>query len=198
MMKRLIPALGLLMLAACSQPAADQAQQTATAAPARVTDSASADQPLPCEVLLAQARKLDSLLLNGKTLDKPMAELSVATFENYARHCKNDSIAPVYLIKGAQVAQSVMNFQKSKSLLQTCLDSFPNFRNRPAAMFMLAQLYDEHTMLNNEAEAKKIYDDIIYKYPKTAWAENAHYALNNLGKSDADLVKEFSKKNKGH
>lgn len=194
-MKRLIPALSLLVLASCSQPAADQNQQ---AAAPRVTDSASAAQSLPCEVLLAQAHKMDSILLNGTRLDKPLANLSISAFENYASHCKNDSIAPVYLIKGAQVAQAVMNFQKSKSLLKTCLDSFPDFKNRPAAMFMLAQLYDEHNMLNNEAEAKKIYDEIIYKYPKSAWAENAHYALNNLGKSDADLVKEFMVKNKGH
>lgn len=196
-MKRLIPALSLLVFVACSQPAADRAQQSTATVP-QVTDSASAAQSLPCEVLLAQARKWDSILLNGTSLNKPVANQSITAFEIYAGHCKNDSIAPVYLIKGAQVAQAVMNFQKSRSLLQTCLDSFPNFRNRPAAMFMLAQLYDEHSMLNNEAEAKKIYDDIIYKYPKTPWAENARYALNNLGKSDADLVKEFSAKNKGH
>lgn len=195
-MKYLIPALSLFVLASCSQPAANQSQQAA--AESRIADSAAAAQALPCDVLLAQAHKMDSILLNGTSLSRPLADQSITAFENYVSHCKNDSIAPVYLIKGAQVAQAVMNFQKSKSLLQTCLDSFPGFKNRAAAMFMLAQLYDEHNMLNNEAEAKKIYNDIIYKYPKTPWAENARYAIENLGKSDEDLVKEFSVKNKGH
>ena len=61
---------------------------------------------------------------------------------------------------------------------------------------MLAQVYDDASMLNNETEAKKIYEQIIKEYPNTAWERDAKVCIKNLGKTDEQLVKEFLKNNK--
>jgi outer membrane protein assembly factor BamD (BamD/ComL family) len=51
-------------------------------------------------------------------------------------------------------------------------------------------------MLNNEAEAKIIYEQIIKEYPQSPFANDAKYCIKNIGKTDEQLVQEFLKKNK--
>lgn len=185
-------AASLFFVVACTTNNSGKPQQTTAQTPKDTVKTAATN----CTTLLAQARKLDSLLMTATSLSKPLAEQSIAAFEQYATSCDNDSIAPVFLFKGAQVAQAVMNVQKSRLLLEDCIGRFHGFRNRGAALFMLARLYDEHTMLNDEDEAKKIYEQIIKEYPNSPWEKDAKAAIANLGKTDEELVKEFEKKNK--
>ena len=50
--------------------------------------------------------------------------------------------------------------------------------------------------LNDDAKAKIIYEEVIAKYPNLSYANDAKAAINNLGKTDEELIKEFEKKNK--
>lgn len=149
-----------------------------------------------CKILLAEALKIDSALLTSTNLNVNSAEQAINAFNNFASACKDDSLAPIFLLKAGQIAQSISKFQQSKILLQKCADEFPNFRNRGAALFLLAQVYDNVSMLNNETEAKKVYEQIIKEYPNTAWERDSKSCIKNLGKTDEELVKEFLKKNK--
>lgn len=149
-----------------------------------------------CKILLAEALKIDSALLISTNLNINSAEQAINAFNNFASACKDDSLAPIFLLKAGQIAQSISKFQQSKILLQKCADEFPNFRNRGAALFLLAQVYDNVSMLNNETEAKKVYEQIIKEYPNTAWERDSKSCIKNLGKTDEELVKEFLKKNK--
>lgn len=149
-----------------------------------------------CATYYAEAKAIDSVLMKANNLQKDVAERAINTFNLYASECGNDSLAPVYLLKAGQVAQSIGNYKQAEILLKKCSESFPNFRNRGAVLFVLAQLYDDATMLNNEAEAKKIYEDIIKTYPKSAWERDAKASIQNLGKTDEQLIQEFLKKNK--
>lgn len=149
-----------------------------------------------CKMLYLDAKRMDSVLLKSNTVNPNLAEQAINAFNNFASTCKDDSLAPIFLLKAGQIAQSVGKFQQSQILLKKCTDEFPEFRNRGAALFLLAQVYDDASMLNNEAEAKKIYEQIIKEYPNTAWERDAKICIKNLGKTDEQLVKEFLKNNK--
>ena len=149
-----------------------------------------------CKMLYLDATRMDSMLLNSNTVNPNLAEQAINAFNNFASTCKDDSLAPIFLLKAGQIAQSVGKFQQSQILLKKCSDEFPIFRNRGAALFLLAQVYDDTSMLNNETEAKKIYEQIIKEYPNTAWERDAKVCIKNLGKTDEQLVKEFLKNNK--
>ncbi len=149
-----------------------------------------------CEAYYKDALHFDSILLKATNLNKQVGETAVNAFNKYASECKNDSLAPMFLIKAGQVAQSIGNYTQAQILLKKCADEFPNFKNRGAALFLLAQLYDDVSMLNNEAEAKTMYQQIIKEYPNSAWERDSKASLNNLGKTDEQLIQEFLKKNK--
>jgi TolA-binding protein len=152
--------------------------------------------PTDCAGYYRAAKKADSVLLVTTSINMPDAEKAIQAFSNYASFCKDKAEAAVYLLKGGQVARSVGKYTVAQAMLKQCAGDFPEFKDRGAALFLLAQLYDEAAMLNNEAEAKTLYLQIIKEYPKTAYANDAKAALNNLGKTDEQLIQEFLKKNK--
>lgn len=149
-----------------------------------------------CPSLLTKAKYYDSLLLIAEVLNQKLAEEAISAFSDVAFKCHDDSLAPVFLIKGGQVSQAVKKYSKAEELLKKCVTDHPQFKNRGAALFLLAQLYDEVSMLNNETEAKTIYTQIIMEYPKSSFANDAKACLENIGKTDEQLVQEFLKKNK--
>jgi outer membrane protein assembly factor BamD (BamD/ComL family) len=146
-----------------------------------------------CAVLYKNAMLMDSIILIQNDVNAEIATKAIRAFTDYAFYCESDSMSPIYLIKTAQIAMAVNNANQAKVVLDRCISNYPKFKNKPAAMFMLAQLYDEQHLLNNEQEAKKIYEALIYEYPKSDWATNAKAAVKLLGKSDEQIIKEFSK-----
>ena len=149
-----------------------------------------------CVALLMQAKQLDSILQKSTVVNNDIADKAITTFDNFSSTCKQDSLAPVFLIKAGQVAQSMKKYEQAQSLFKKCINQFADFKNRGAALFLLAQLYDNEMMLNNEAEAKIIYEQIIKEYPQSPFANDAKYCVKNIGKTDEQLVQEFLKKNK--
>jgi hypothetical protein len=149
-----------------------------------------------CNKLFAEASKMDSILLSQTEVDKTSADKAIRAFTEFANNCPSDSMSPVYLIKTAQVARAINNIPQAKLVLDHCIDNYTTFKDRAAAIFLLAQLYDEATYLNNEGEARRLYKKILDEYPKSEWAASARGAMSLLGKTDEEILKEFKKKTK--
>jgi tetratricopeptide (TPR) repeat protein len=147
-----------------------------------------------CKNYYNQAKKFDSLLLKEIDLNPKLANDAIKAFTDYAFYCHNDSLSPIFLIKTAQVAKAVNNYPQAKIVLDKCIADYPNFKNRAAALFLLAQIYDEPGILNSESEAQKLYEKIIAEHPKSDWAKSAKGALTFIGKSDAQIMQELKNK----
>lgn len=146
--------------------------------------------------LFNEAKRLDNILLKATVVNNDIAEQAIKAFYDYSSNCKTDTLAPVFLIKAGQVAQSIRKFTQAQDFFKKCIDDFPKFRGRGAAMFLLAQLYDDASMLNDESEARTIYHQLIREYPDSPYANDAKACIQNLGKTDEQLIQEFMKKNK--
>jgi TolA-binding protein len=149
-----------------------------------------------CAALYNKAKSMDSTIMAQLDMDINLANKAIQIFTDYAFYCESDSLSPVFLIKTAQIATSINKSNQAKVVLDRCINNYPKFKNKPAAIFLLAQLYDERTHLNNEDEAKKLYEKLIYDYPKTEWALNAQAALSLIGKTDEEIINEFNKNTK--
>ncbi|MBX3164345.1 MAG: tetratricopeptide repeat protein [Bacteroidetes bacterium] len=149
-----------------------------------------------CKKLFLAARKSDSILLSQTAINETSAKQAIKDFTDFAYYCHSDSLAPMFLIKTAQVAKSINNLPQAKLVLDKCIEDYPNFDNRPAALFLLAQLYDEPSYLNDEQHAKKLYQKIINEFPKSDYAQSAKGALHFIGKTDEEIMKEILKKKK--
>lgn len=149
-----------------------------------------------CSRLLARAKASDAVLMRAVVMDKDIAMKAIGDFSAYASYCENDSLSPVFYLKAGQVAQAIGSFSQAQAMLNNCLNKYPQFSNKGAVLFLLAQLYDDPNMLNDEPKAKEYYEQIIKEFPKTSYASDAAASIKNLGKTDEQLIQEFLKKNK--
>lgn len=149
-----------------------------------------------CKRLFGNAQKMDSILYTQTELDPTSANNAIKAFTDYAYYCGNDSLSPIFLIKTGQVATAINNIPQAQKALEKCLEAYPNFEGKTTAMFLLAQLYDEKAYLNNEEEARRLYEEIINNYPNSAEVESARGALKLIGKSDKEIMEELKKQAK--
>jgi TolA-binding protein len=169
-------------------------EEKETAAPvAKSTDPVFA---AGCSELLSRATRMDSILMTQLEIDTVSAYAAMRAFTEFAHNCSRDTTSAIYLIKTAQVARAVNNIPQAKLALDRCIDEYTGFSGRPAAMFLLAQIYEGHNYLNNAYDARKMYERIIEEYPKSEWAANAKAAIPYIGKSDAEIIKDLKKKRK--
>jgi len=163
-------------------------------------DSILGDAPLDpknyfkdCKRLFDHAQEVDSILYTKTEVNKVLANKAIKAFTDYAYYCHNDSLSPIFLIKAGQVAQSINNAPQAKVVLEKCIEEYPNFEGIPTALFLLGQLYDEKIYLNNEEEARRLYTEIVNKYPNSPEAESAKGALRFIGKTDKEIIEELKK-----
>jgi predicted Zn-dependent protease len=195
MRSALISSSLLLVLCACNH--SSEPKNDAVVVPKdSVKKTVAVDTPATrdCAVLYKKARHMDSIVLKALDVDPIVANKTIRAFTDFAYYCESDSLSPVFLIKTAQVAMALNNATQARVVLDRVINNYPRFKNKPAAMFMLAQLYDERTMLNNEEEAKKLYEKLIFEYPKSEWASAARSAIKLLGKTDEEIIEQFNKK----
>jgi hypothetical protein len=148
-----------------------------------------------CSQYRTEARRNDSLLQQQLEIDTAAALRAIDAFAAFADHCGfEDSTTAIYLIKTAQVARAINRLAQSKAALDRCVEEYPTFSGKPAALFLLAQLYDEPSYMNNEFEAQQLYKRVVDEFPGTPWAASASGALKYIGKTDAEIIKELKKK----
>jgi outer membrane protein assembly factor BamD (BamD/ComL family) len=148
-----------------------------------------------CRALYLDAVKNDSIILAASEVDPKVGNKAIKAFADFAFYCPTDSLAPVFLLKAGQIASSINNIPQAQVCFEKCYKDFPDFKNRGAAMFLLAQLYDEVKFLNDEEKARELYGKIINEFPNTEWAAQADAARAVIGKTDEQIIKEFENKN---
>lgn len=149
-----------------------------------------------CRNLYLEARKNDSIILLATELDPKVGNTAIKAFSDFSFYCGNDSLAPMFLLKAGQIAEAINNLPQAQLSFERVIKDFPKYKDRGAAMFLLAHMYDEAHLLNDEEKAKQLYLEIIDTYPGTDWSANARAAMNLLGKTDEQIVKEFETKGK--
>lgn len=164
----------------------------------KIDSSAKLDKSITsfdsCGYYLRLSQVLDSVLLKSTQFDEMLAIKANNTFVKCAFECHHDSISALYLLKAAQLSQSLNKLDLSEKYLTKILSDYPTTKFKPAAKFLLAQYYADMKLLNQPSKARKLFNEIIKEYPKSVWAENAAAALQWVGKSDEEILRELKKK----
>ena len=106
----------------------------------------------------------------------------------------NDPSSPKHLYGAAEVARSLRTFAKAMSLYDWILEKYPESDKAPNVLFIKGFILEQD--YKREDEAKEVYEEFLRKYPDHTMAESAQFLLNNLGKSDEEILKELEDKSK--
>lgn len=107
----------------------------------------------------------------------------------YALISPDGDQAPDLLYKAAETARTVQAFSKAIELYDWLLERYPDFEKVSQAMFLKAFTLDND--LRRLDEARRIYEDFLATYPQDDFADDAKFLLDNLGKTDEEIIQSF-------
>jgi outer membrane protein assembly factor BamD (BamD/ComL family) len=149
-----------------------------------------------CRIKKSEARRLDSTLFTQMELDTTLGKQAVYAFLDFASQCASDSTSSVFFIKTAQVSRALKMDSVTERSLNAFIDRYPKSANKPLALFLKAQLYDEDGPYHSETKAASVYNEIIQQFPHSEWALSAKGALEFIGKTDLEISNELLLKTK--
>lgn len=161
------------------------------------SSSKSSEEKQPAqtrELLVSDVQSLEQKISSQQTIDLSLAKSIVTAYTNFSASFPADSLAPDYLFKAGDISMNVKQGANAIELFKKITDNYPNYKKVSFALFLQGFVYE--TQLSDTANAKRIYKQVIEKYPSSKIATDASASIANLGKSDEQLIKEFEKKNK--
>jgi TolA-binding protein len=147
------------------------------------------------ESLIQQVDSVEKLLFGyeaGSLASNQAAAKIVKLYNQLATDFPDDTKAPEYLFKAGEVSMGINMDFDAIGYFQRIERDYPNFDKAPHALFLQAFIWDNK--LNDDGKAEFIYKQFLEKYPNHEMAKDAKFSLDNLGKSDEELIKEFEKK----
>jgi tetratricopeptide (TPR) repeat protein len=103
-------------------------------------------------------------------------------------------LAPDYLFKAGEISSSLSNSKKAIEFFKKAYEVYPDYSKAAYCLFLQAFIYENQ--LKQLGNAEQLYREVIKEFPKDKIAQDAQACINNLGKSDEQLIKEFEEKNK--
>lgn len=113
----------------------------------------------------------------------------VAIAEALADKYPNDTLAALPLYRAAEVVRAMNDPKKAAAIYERIHNDYTSFSKAPEALFMLAFTYDEN--LNDLEAARETYERFLRLYPNNVFAESTPMLLENLGKSDEEILRQL-------
>jgi outer membrane protein assembly factor BamD (BamD/ComL family) len=157
------------------------------------TDSKGAVKEPARDQYIAQIKKCEADMHTSTELNNTVAAAAIKAYSDYVMFFPNDSLSSDYLFKAAEIATATKQYQQALIDYQTITTKYPGFKLVQESLYLQGYLLDN--FLNDDVKAKVIYEQVIAKYPTSNYANDAKAAINNLGKTDEQLIQEFKKKN---
>lgn len=129
----------------------------------------------------------------GLNRDNSLKFVDVA--EAYALANPNTDQSAQYLYKAAEVSRSIRTFPKTLTIYDWMIDAYPDYEKTPTVVFLKGFLLDNE--LKNLDLAKQSYETFIDRYPEHELASHVKFLIENLGKSDEEILELITNQNEG-
>lgn len=127
----------------------------------------------------------------GTKLDTSKINTFVQNAEALATRFPQDSLAPMYLFRAAELRHAAGKWDEAISLWGKIDAKFKNYQRSPEALFM--QGFVAENELHDRKQAVRYYQIFIEKYPQHPLSKDASALIDNLkkGVSDQELIEQF-------
>lgn len=143
--------------------------------------------------LISTLGQLETELRSGEstTPDTNKINTFVQNAEALAARFPQDSLAPLYLFRAAELRHATGKWEEAIDLWGKIDAKFKNYQRSPEALFM--QGFVAENELHDRKQAVKYYQTFIEKYPQHPLSKDAIVLMDNLkkGVSDQELIEQF-------
>ncbi len=127
-------------------------------------------------------------------LDLKKVNSFVNTVEYFVIGNPTNEACSSYLKLAAEVVNSVKVFPRAIKFYDWILTQFPNSKEAPQALFMKGFTLDDG--IGDKQAAKPVYEEFLKRYPKNDFADDTKFLLDNINKTDEEIIKQFDNKKK--
>ncbi len=127
-------------------------------------------------------------------INRAAAQSYVDACEAFAIANPDNVSAPDYLYRAADVSKTLKTHSKTLTLYDWIIQRYPEYEKAPEVLFLKGFIL-QNDLINNEA-ARKAYGDFLNKYPNHPMAESASFLLENIDKTDDEILKMLEEKSK--
>lgn len=148
---------------------------------------------LPADLPSIQTR-IDTLAkgifdLSSGRVNRRTANNFIETCDLYSLIVPEDPASPSFLHKAGEAARATRAFNAALDIYERLYERYPDFEKAPQALFLRAFTLDND--LQRHAEARELYETFLEKYPNDDFADDTQFLLQNLGKSDEEIIQSF-------
>lgn len=152
-------------------------------------------QPLTQEALLDSIDSLDLSMREDLRLDTAKSNQMVAWCLEYASRFPEDSLAPVYMLKTAQIQINSGEFEQGLNTLDSIIELYPGFEDVAICQYLKGQAYEQNQQYDKAREAYTLF---VTNYPDHYLAPDTRKMLPLVGLSPEEQLEKIlaQKKNK--
>ncbi len=121
--------------------------------------------------------------------DREKAMEYIGYCQAYAKVAPQDPDAAKYLFQAAETARSIKKYDLAMNIYDQIYSDFSSYPKAPQAMFLKAFTLDSE--MGKFDQARAIYQGFLEKHPTDEFADDTKFLLENLGKSDEEIIKQF-------
>ncbi|MDF1699287.1 MAG: hypothetical protein P1U56_25755 [Saprospiraceae bacterium] len=125
-------------------------------------------------------------------INRVSAQKYVDACEAFAIGFPQDTMAAEYLYRAAEMARTIKTYPKALSIFDWIEEKYPNFEKTPTTVFLKGFMLENE--LNNKEAAREIYNRFLENYPKDDLADDVKFLLENIDKSDEEIMKMIDQK----
>mgnify|MGYP003871907479 CR=1 FL=1 len=123
------------------------------------------------------------------SFNRAAANNYIAYCEQYATVASDDPEAVKYLFQAGETARSVQQHDRALAIYDRIYKDFSSSPKAPQALFLKAFTMDND--MKQPEKARAIYEEFVAKHPEDDFADDTKFLLENLGKSDEEIIKKF-------
>ena len=124
--------------------------------------------------------------------NRASADSLLRMYVDFMNRFPKDTLVPEILFKCGSMEMNLGEGDKAVSYFGRYIQDFPGKRRAPVCLFFQAYVYEN--ILHKLDKAKELYLNFAEKYPSHVLANDAKLAVENLGKSPEQMVREFEAK----
>jgi len=128
-------------------------------------------------------------------IDTEKGKQLLGAYLDFSNIHRQDSMAPEYMFKAAEMAMNLRNFTQSIEILKNLRDGFPKFSKASDVCNWIAFIYDFE--INDKTKAREAYNDIITLFPNHRYADDARARLETIHMTDEEWMEWAKQKNEG-
>jgi len=96
------------------------------------------------------------------------------------------------LYRASEIARSIRTLPKTMNIYDWILEDYPDYEKTPTVYFLKGFILENN--VEDDEAAKEIYQGFLQKYPSHDLADDVKFLLENMGRSDEEILEFLEQK----